>query len=280
MTRLTPDMIEGVPDDRIDLDSELKRMCGTTVKQMALQAAGLEGDPDLSAFRVAVVPITSGLGVIGGFAKSVDAIVRRLGMRSYVTDGTDVQGFSEGIRDGADMIMMADDTMFIAYNVREGKQTNNSWGTAMGYSVCLRNAAGGLEGRDVLVIGAGFVGTEAVQILKGMGANVSVTDIVFEKAQSLEKRFGVRALEDVEDAISSHGLILNAAPASFPGRIMVEGCIVSTPGVPHEFDEEGRRRAKAIIHDPLEIGTAVMAVNSVAYTLRKRPAGIGQGRSP
>ena len=269
MTRLTPDMIAGVPEDKIDLDSALMRMCGTTVKGMAIQAAGMEGDYDFSSFKVAVVPITSGLGVIGGFAQSVDAIVKRLGMNSYVTKGTDVQGFSEGIRDGADMIMMADDTMFIAYNVREGKQTNNSWGTAMGYSVCLRNAAGGLEGKDVLVIGAGFVGTEAVQILKGMGANVSVTDIIFEKAQALEKRFGVKAVKDKEEAISKHKLILNAAPASFPGRIMAEGCIVSTPGVPHEFDEEGRRRAKAIIHDPLEIGTAVMAVNSAFYSLKK-----------
>ncbi|MBR6203804.1 MAG: 3-methylornithyl-N6-L-lysine dehydrogenase PylD [Candidatus Methanomethylophilaceae archaeon] len=270
MTRLTSDMIAGVPEDRIDLDSELKRMCGTTVKEMAMQAAGLEGDCDFSSFKVGVVPITSGLGVIGGFAQSVDAIVKRLGMRSYVTRGTDVQGFSECIRDGADMVMMADDTMFIAYNVREGRQTNNSWGTAMGYSVCLRNAAGGLEGKEVLVIGAGFVGTEAVQILKGMGAEVSVTDIVFEKAKRLEERFGVKALQDKEEAISSHDLILNAAPASFPGRIMREGCIVSTPGVPHEFDEEGRRRAKAIIHDPLEIGTAVMAVNSASYSIKKR----------
>ncbi|MBR4504348.1 MAG: 3-methylornithyl-N6-L-lysine dehydrogenase PylD [Candidatus Methanomethylophilaceae archaeon] len=270
MTRLTPDMIAGVPDDKIDLDSKLIRMCGTTVKEMAIQAAGLEGDVDLSGFDVAVVPITSGLGVIGGFAKSVDAIVRRLGMASHVTDGTDVQGFSEAIRDGADLIMMADDTMFIAYNVREGKQTKNSWGTAMGYSVCLKNAAGGdLNGKDVLVIGAGFVGTEAVQILKAMGANVSVTDILFEKAERLESLYGVTALRDVESAISSHKYILNAAPASFPGKIMAEGSVISTPGVPHNFDAEGMRKAKAIIHDPLEIGTAVMAVNSAAFTLKK-----------
>ena len=273
MTRLTSDLIEGVPDDKMDLDSVLRRACGTTVKQMAIQAAGLEGDVDFSRFKAACVPITSGLGVIGGFSESVNAIVGRLGMDSYVTAGTDVQGFSEAIRDGADIVMMADDTMFIAYNVCEGRQTNNSWGTAMGYSVCLRNAAGGLEGKDVLVIGAGFVGTEAVQILKGMGAVVSVTDIVPEKAEALQSRFGVKALRDKESAISSHRLILNAAPASFPGRIMAEGSIVSTPGVPHEFDEEGRRKAKAIIHDPLEIGTAVMAVNSAAYTIRKEKRG-------
>ena len=267
MTRLTPDLIEGVPDDTLDLDSRLMKMCGKTVKQLALEGAGVDHDVDFSKIRVACVPITSGMGIIGGFSKSVDAIVRRLGMQSYVTTGTDVNGFQQGIRDGVDMIMMADDAMFVAYNVHAAKSTNNSWGTAMGYAVALKNAAGGVDGKDVLVIGAGLVGTEAVQILKSWGANVSVTDIKFDKAMALEERFGVKALEDVESALASHKYILNAAPAIFPGRLIQEGAVISTPGVPHYFDEEGRKKAKAIIHDPLEIGTAMMAVNSALFTL-------------
>ncbi len=268
MTRLTPDLIEGVPDDKIDLDSRLKMMTGKTVKGIALEAAGIDAeDMDLSGFRVAVVPITSGLGVIGGFSASVDAIVRRLGMDSHVTEGTDVDGFAEGVAEGVDLIMMADDRKFIAYNTRANKQTDNSFGTAMGYSVALKNAAGGLEGKDVLVIGAGLVGSWAVRILGDMGANVHVTDIVFEKAKELENRYGVKALANVEEALPDHTLILNAAPAIFSGELIAEGAIISTPGVPHYFDEEGRRRAKAIIHDPLEIGTAVMAVNSAKYSL-------------
>lgn len=267
MTRLTPDMIEGVPDDRIDLDSRLLRMTGKTVKGIALEAAGLDDDVDLSRFRVGVVPITSGLGVIGGFSASVDAIVRRLGMDSHVTRGTDVAGFTEAIAEGVDIVMMADDNMFVAYNTHANRYTDNSWGTAIGYSVALRNAAGGLEGKDVLVIGAGYVGSWAVRILRDMGANVSVTDIVYPKARALEEEYGVRALEDVDGAVSEHTLILNAAPAIFSGETIAEGSIFSTPGVPHHFDEEGRRKAKAIIHDPLEIGTAVMAVNSAKYSL-------------
>ena len=268
MTRLTPDMIEGVPDDKIDLDSRLIKMTGKTVKGIALEAAGIDAeDMDLSGFRVAVVPITSGLGVISGFSASVDAIVKRLGVDSHVTQGTDVNGFSEAVAEGVDLIMMADDNKFVAYNTRVNRQTDNSWGTAMGYSVALRNAAGGLEGKEVLVIGAGFVGSWAVRILKDMGADVRVTDIVFEKAKVLEERYGVKALENVEEALSHHTLILNAAPAIFSGDKIAEGSIISTPGVPHYFDEEGRRKAKAIIHDPLEIGTAVMAVNSAGFSL-------------
>lgn len=268
MTRLTPDLIEGVPDDKLDLDSRLLKMTGKTVKGLALESAGLEeGDIDLTSYRVAVVPITSGLGVIGGFSASVDAIVRRLGMDSHVTKGTDVNGFAEGIDEGVDLIMMADDYKFVAYNTRTSRQVDNSYGTALGYSVALKNAAGGLDGKDVLVIGAGLVGGWAVRILKDMGANVTVTDILYEKARALQDKYGVVATEDVGAAISSHGLILNAAPATFPGSLIAEGAIISTPGVPHYFDEEGRRKAKAIIHDPLEIGTAVMAVNSAKFSL-------------
>jgi pyrrolysine biosynthesis protein PylD len=50
---------------------------------------------------------------------------------------------------------------------------------------------------------------------------------------------------------------------------MMEGAVGSTPGVPHYFVEEARRKAKAILHDPLEIGTAMMAVNSALFSMRQ-----------
>ena len=138
----------------------------------------------------------------------------------------------------------------------------------MGYAVCLKNAAGGLEGKQVLVIGAGRVGTWAAKIMLGWGADVAVTDIVPQKAERLAA-IGARPLRDVEKAVSENTLILNAAPYIIPGEIIAEGSIISSPGVPHYFDREGRRRCKAIIHDPLEIGAAVMAVNSAAYTIKR-----------
>ena len=157
MTRLTPDLIEGVPEDTLDLDSRLMKMCGKTVKQIALEGAGVDRDVDFSELRVAVVPITSGMGVISGFSQSVNAIVNRLGMQSHITSGTDVNGFDQAVRGHADLIMMADDAKFVAYNVHTAGTTNNSWGTGMGYSVALKNASNGIEGKDVLVIGAGLL---------------------------------------------------------------------------------------------------------------------------
>ncbi len=267
MTRLTPDLIEGVPDDKLDLDQKLLKATGKTVKGIALEAAGLPDDTDLSGFTAVSVPITSGMGIISGFSASVDAIVRRLGMQCHVTDGTDVYGFSQGVDEGVDIVMMADDRKFVAYNMRERRYTDNSWGTARGYSVALKNAAGGLEGKEVLVIGAGMVGSWAVRFLVEMGAEVSVIDIIHEKADRLAKE-GAKPLNDLAKAISDHTLLLNAAPFIIPGEIIAEGSVISSPGVPHYYDQLARSRAKAIIHDPLEIGAAVMAVNSAGYSIK------------
>ena len=172
-------------------------------------------------------------------------------------------------RAGADIVLMADDDRFVAYNTVTGTVADNARCTALGYSYALRDAAGGLAGREVLVMGAGFVGSEAVRILRDMHAMVSVADIDTEKASRLATYEGVGWIEDVREAISTHRLILNATPGTIPGHDMMQGVIVSSPGVPYSFDEEARRRAKAIIHDPLEIGAAVMLTVAVSDTVRR-----------
>ena len=269
MTRLTPDLIEGVPDDTIALDHILTKHTGHTMKELALRAAGLPADTDLSGITASVVPITSGMGIISGFAKSVDAILKRLGIRSHVTAATDVMGMSQALDGDDDLVFMADDSMFIAYNTRERKYITNFYGTALGYATVLDLAAGGISGKDALVIGAGMVGSRACGILKEMGANVCVTDKICDKGEKVSEDLGIRYSCDVEGSLSKNKYVLNAAPAIFPGRLIAEGAVISAPGVPHYFDEEGRRRASCIIHDPLEIGVATMATCSVAFYSQK-----------
>lgn len=96
---------------------------------------------------------------------------------------------------------------------------------------------------------------------------MSVIDIIHEKADRLAKE-GAKPLNDLAKAISDHTLLLNAAPFIIPGEIIAEGSVISSPGVPHYYDQLARSRAKAIIHDPLEIGAAVMAVNSAGYSIK------------
>ena len=268
MTRLTSDDIEDVWDGA-RLDTRLEAATGRTVRELAMEAAGLPDGMDLSSFSVVSVPITSGLGEIGGFAQSLDAIARHLGMRSQVSHVPDVSGFAAAVESGADIVLMADDDRFVAYNTVTGTVADNARCTALGYSYALRDAAGGLAGREVLVMGAGFVGSEAVRILRDMHAMVSVADIDTEKASRLATYEGVGWIEDVREAITTHRLILNATPGTIPGHDMMQGVIVSSPGVPFSFDEEARRRAKAIIHDPLEIGAAVMLTVAVSDTVRR-----------
>jgi len=272
MTRLTPDLIECVPEGKLALDDTLMKYTGHTMKSMALHAAGLPEDTDLSGITASVVPITSGMGIIGGFSQSVDAILRRLGIRSHVTEGTDVLGFSKAMDSGDDLVFMADDSMFVAYNVRERKYITNFYGTALGYATALDLASGGIKGKEALVIGAGFVGSRAARILRDMGADVIIADKICDKGKSVAAELGVRYSCDVEGTLSKNKNVLNAAPAIFPGRLIAEGAVISSPGVPHYYDEEGRRKASCIIHDPLEIGVATMATCSVAFFHHKEDA--------
>jgi 3-methylornithyl-N6-L-lysine dehydrogenase len=271
MTRLTDDNIKELPEQLGGISKMLTGTTGMNLKTLACEAVGLNPAwVDMADYRVAVVPISSGLGIIRRFSESVADTVSELGMDAFVTDGTDVTGFAEGLTADADIIMMADDIQFIAYNTRARKYANNSFCTAAGYVTALKGAAKGLKGKDVLVIGAGRVGTHAVRLLFNMGANVTVTDLDIERARSLSQKYsGTRAVEDLLSAVASADLILNASPAAIPGSAIREGAIISTPGIPHVFDEEGRRRA-TIIHDPLAIGTSVMAVQSASFSLKPK----------
>lgn len=269
MTRLTSYMIKDVPSSSSERDAELVRTLGMTLKGLAYEAVGI--DPRqlcMEEFTAAAVPVTSGMGTTEGFSYSVCAIVEHLGMSAFVTDRTDVAGFSDAISAGADIIFMADDEEFVAFNSRTRTFSNNIRSTALGYFTALRVAAGGLKGREVLLIGAGRVGTYAAELLHREQAEVTVVDMDRSKAEALRKvHRNFRLKDDLEAAVMESSLILNASPARIPGRWIREGAIISSPGMPFSFDEEGLRRAGTLIHDPLQIGVSVMAVWSASQGL-------------
>ncbi|MCL1983983.1 MAG: 3-methylornithyl-N6-L-lysine dehydrogenase PylD [Methanomassiliicoccaceae archaeon] len=270
MTRLTAKIIENVPSGIAHLNEELEKKIKMDMRNFACRSIGVNaGDIDFGSYSVAIVPVTSGEGIIGGFSRSVAVAVGALGMRSFVTEACDVTGISEAFSSSADIIFMADDERFIALNTKTRSFSDNIWSTARGYVTALGLAEeGGLEGKRVLVIGAGRVGREAVKMLRNEGALVEVTDIIPERARMLESRFeGVRAISEVDEAIRSNRLILNASPGTIPGDLISQDAVISSPGVPYAFDEEGERRAKVIIHDVLSLGVAVMAVASVGLSL-------------
>ncbi|MDR0778253.1 MAG: 3-methylornithyl-N6-L-lysine dehydrogenase PylD [Methanomassiliicoccaceae archaeon] len=274
MTRLTAKLIKDVPEKVSHLDSELIQKINMNMRDFACYAMGVNANAiDFNSYTVAIVPVTSGKGVIGGFSESVAAAVHAMGMCSFVTEKADVAGISEAFSSSAEIIFMADDERFIALNTRTRSFSDNIWSTAKGYVTALSLAEGGLSGKTVLVIGAGRVGTEAVKILLKEGASVEVTDILYSRSEALEQRFSkVKAIRSVDQAIKDNRLILNASPGKISGKLIQDGAVISSPGVPYAFDKEGERRAKVIIHDVLSLGVAVMAVASVSLSLFGIPA--------
>lgn len=269
MTRLTPHMIRDVPFSSAERDSELIRTLGMTLKGLAYEAVGIDlRQLRMEDYTAAAVPVTSGMGTTEGFSDSVCAIVEHLGMSAFVTDRSDVAGFSEAISAGADIVFMADDDEFVAFNCRTRTFSNNTRSTALGYFTALRVAADGLRGREVLLIGAGRVGTYAAELLDRERAKVTVVDMDRSRAEALKKAHdNFRVKYDLMDAVMESGLIFNASPARIPGEWIREGAIISSPGMPFSFDDEGLRRVGTLIHDPLQIGVSVMAVWSAGKSL-------------
>ncbi|MDR0508974.1 MAG: 3-methylornithyl-N6-L-lysine dehydrogenase PylD [Candidatus Methanoplasma sp.] len=272
MTRLTDDMVKGIIDSLDGTNDMLITSTGMDTLELACEAIGLTPEMlDLENIKVGVVPITSGKGIIKKFSESVAEIARKLGMEAFVTENADVTGIAEALSAEAEIIFMADDIKFIALNTTNGKFSHNSFSTAAGYVTALKGAAGGLAGKEVLILGAGRVGSIAAEMMAGMGSYVTVYDIDAEKMKRLSDSTGVKMTADINGALSSHDFILNASPGAIDGRYLKEGAIVSSPGIPFAFDELGMKKAKMIIHDPLDIGAAVMAVEAASFSRLKKP---------
>ena len=270
MTRLTPKMISGLSGELSDIDKMLIRDTGMALRTLGFRAIGVDpAKVDVTKYRAAAVPITSGLGIISKFSRSVADIVSAMGIECTVTEHTDVWGFGDALDLGADIILMADDEQYMAYSVAAGKYANNSYCTAAGYVEALRGAAGGLKGKDVLVRGAGRVGGNMVAMLRKLGARVTVADILPDRASAVAyANPGTIVATDIDASTRKADLILNASPTPIPGDQIKEGAIVSTPGIPHVYDEETLAKAE-FIHDPLAIGTAPMVAQAISFSLGK-----------
>lgn len=269
MTRLTDDDVKGISNSLEDVNTMLLRTTGMDLKKLAYDAANVTpAGTDISEYTVGVVPITSGMGVITRFSESVADICISLGMEAFVTKTYDITGLAEAVAHKPEIIFLADDYEFIAYNTKAVAYANNSHCTAAGYVSALNGACGGVLGKNVLVLGAGRVGSIAAKLLNAKGAKVILADIDRKKAEEAAIRIaGATVADDIEKAIASNDLIINASPAHVETRNIRKGAIISSPGVPHSFDDEAYAKA-TIIHDPLSIGVSVMAVTSAALYVR------------
>lgn len=264
MTRLTEKDIAGQDQILAEYDQELRRKTGLGLAEIACLGAEVALDDFARAGReklVAVVPITAGLGVIGGFTGLVEGIARFLGFRTLLTTASDVAGIYEAVAQGSDLVFLADDNRFICLNIHTGKASENAQATGTGFAAALMGMAGGVAGREVLVLGAGPVGRAAMSFLRMQGARVAVYDPDREKAQQAALLLGSVPEADLADALSRHSRILDASPQG--GFLNLDNlradALLSCPGVPLALTDEAVQRFRGcLVHDPLQIGVATM----------------------
>jgi 3-methylornithyl-N6-L-lysine dehydrogenase len=267
LTRLIADQVLGIPGNLKKFDRELIRKTGSSLKELALAAAGDDLSLDPSTHRVAVIPITTGEGTIKGFSEAVCAIAGHLGFPAAITTATDLSGLAEAYQGGASIAIMADDHCYAAFNLLTRHVAGNDEATAKGYTTALQKMAGGLAGKEVLLIGAGPLGAAAAKALLKEGASLIIYDLARAKEAALAENFDPEARKQIiigltlEQALSRTNLIFDASPGDgfIPAALLKPDACIAAPGLPLGLNAAAaRRHADRLIHDPLQIGTAVM----------------------
>lgn len=281
MTRLTTKDVDHIPGNLSALNARLKNSTGYGLLDIASKCYDVESSfllDRMADYRVSVIPVSAGLGIITNFSQSLAAILRFLGFDCETTSQTDVAGFSEAVATQADAIFMADDNEFIAIDLSTKKIVKNATATGKVYATVLQLLAGTTHNHKALVLGCGPVGLAAADKLLESGISVTLFDCQMELGHSgasiLQKRILERGYKEVKvnfatdriSTIQSHQLILDATPATdiFEGIEIGSNKILSLPGVPCALSErELSNRKMSVVHDTLELGVSAMAVNLI-----------------
>ncbi|MDA8227976.1 MAG: 3-methylornithyl-N6-L-lysine dehydrogenase PylD, partial [Desulfitobacterium hafniense] len=186
------------------------------------------------------------------------------GTRVFITGENDVSGFAEAISQGANIIFMADDNRFIAFDSARAKIIDNAEATGRGYVSALYHMAGGLKNKEVLVIGAGRVGISAIQFLQELNTHVRVYEKDENKLKFLDT--AVKIENTLNEALPKYKYIVDATPAE--GFLDIAHlhpeAMLACPGIPLGLSLKAKNRYKAqIIHDPLQIGVVTMLAMSL-----------------
>jgi pyrrolysine biosynthesis protein PylD len=268
VTRLSSESVIKIGEQLPAYDAELVAKTGCTLLEIACQSAGVEKHhvlSDLYSLRVAVVPVTSGKGIIPGFVEAVKAITEYLGARAHVTENHDVAGLAEALEKEARVVFLADDNRFVALDLRRSRVIDNTYATGCAYAAALRCMVKDLSGRTVLLLGAGRVGCSAIQALQKMGAKLTVFEPDVTRRIAVCTKYGVTPVNDLEVALGQHRLIYDASPAAGiikPFHIK-EDTVIAAPGIPLGLTAEAYKLARdRIVHDPLQLGVATMLVLS------------------
>lgn len=280
MTRLATDDVKSIPAELANYDLELTAKTGCSLRKMACQAAGIQEEEikdRLKNVLIGVIPITGGEGVIVGFCNAVAGIASHMGCQTLITRAPDVAGLAEAFEKKADIIMLADDHRFIALHAASRQIVENEMATGKGFVAGLNLMTGGLNKRNVLVIGCGPVGRSATAELVAMRARVSVYDInsatSIDLADAIKQSSNakIQIAKDLDRALSTHKFIIDASPASdiIQARHITPDTYISAPGVPIGLNQKALLKiGNRLLHDPLQIGVATMVISVFKFHIQ------------
>lgn len=275
MTRLSSESVRDIPTSLEALDRDLLHRTGHTLLGLAARTAvksSAEVEREIGKYTAAVVPVSSGAGLIPGFAESVRAVLLHIGLKAFITP-PDIAGIGEAFESGADLFFAADDNRFLAFNLTGPLVVDNARATAAGFVQALAAATEissgaptgrALADRNVLVLGLGAVGKHAARELQRLGAQVWVYDSNAAKVTAFaDSNKKVTTVPDIETGLRKIDYIFDATPAAgiIDENMIRPTTIISCPGVPHGLTEAAVGRIGfRFIHDNLSLGVATMAV--------------------
>jgi pyrrolysine biosynthesis protein PylD len=262
-------------DDWAAYDQLIQDALGVDLPALGALAAGRPAAwvaERLAGRRLAAVSVSTGQGVLAGFAEALAAIGRRLGLAGAAMPSPDEEGLREAEAWGADLVIQADDDCFWVRDLAEGRVADNNPATSRAFVAALELLDGGpLAGREVLVLGLGVIGRGAAARLLELGAWPLLYDPDPEKGPAaLAEAGGGEIVADAGGlvrALSRTGLIVEAVPhrAALPERLMAalleSGSVrVAAPGVPLSWPTAWLKPGGSarLWHDPLPSGVAAM----------------------
>jgi len=254
MALLTPEDLDSLSAKFEESESTIERVTGSKLTDICKDIYG----KDLGLEKVGIIPITAGNGVISNFSSSLLFIVQRLGLEGFITQHTDVAGYYEAISEGADILLMADDHLFIAHNLKDGKVVTNHEATGIIYSeIASRFKEAGSS--EILVIGLGRVGYAGAKHLAEKGFNVYACDPNRNFLEKAAHELGIK--EYCKEDRKKFSMVFEATPNAntITEGMIAERCLVSTPGIPCGLPEEvGKKYRVDLVMEPLFIGVASM----------------------
>lgn len=213
--------------------------------------------------KIGIIPITSGNGIIDTFSESILYTLQIFNMDAFITNQTDVSGYYEAIKKNADIILMADDLTYLAFNLNNKKISHNQQATGRIYSEILIHSKIKKDHeneKEVLIIGVGNVGKHAIQIfLKN-----DYTIYIFDKNENEVKKIinqNIKIKKYNPKLEKKFIKIFEATPErdTIPEIALTSDTIVSTPGIPRAISKnlENKYNIKLIM-EPLGLGTMSM----------------------